>query len=652
MGTAEETQVQRLPIVERPQDIYRYLSSLISGVRWEAAFYTLLLVAALALRLWDLGSRAFHHDESLHAFFSLDLIGAFEHNPLMHGPFQFTATNFIFNIFGEGDYTARLLPALFGTALVGMPYFLRDHLGRWGSMATAALLAFSPTMLYFSRFARNDIYMAVWTLGLAIVLWRYLESRKHRYLYMAAALLSLAFATKETIFITLLIFGSFLAIMRFKELIGLLQRRIKLSQISPPLVFLLLLVALSLPQWSAALSIFQGWIGLTLARPAAEYVNGPVGVPVGGAALALAIIIALLLMGVSFLVGLRWRPKTWLISAAIFYAIYVLLFTTFFTNIVGFGSGVWQSLGYWLAQQDVARGSQPWYYYLILLFTYEILPLIFALAALVYYLVRREKADSFTWFLIYWAGVGLLLYSIAGEKMPWLFVNVALPFILLAGKFMGRLVEEFRPRISLFPKGGLQLLIVAAIGLLLVFTVRTSVVAAYGIGREGKGDLPIEMLVYTQTSPDIPNVVAMIDAFAEETGQGKNLSITVDASDGFTWPWAWYLRDYKNVGYPDLGEIDAPPQNSVVLLNASNEGKAQPFLAAYDEEMRYRHRSWFPEYTTYKNGGEPLSVGDFFSKLGSAGSWRQWWDYFMSKELTDSNPIGSISGVAYFKKDP
>ena len=248
--------------------------------------------------------------------------------------------------------------------------------------------------------------------------------------------------------------------------------------------------------------------------------------------------------------------------------------------------------------------------------------------------------------------MGLLLYSIAGEKMPWLFVNVSLPFILLAGKFMGRLVEEFRPRMSLFPKGGLQLLIVAAIGLLLAFTVRTSIVAAYGIGREGKGDIPIEMLVYTQTSPDIPNVVAMIDAFAEETGQGKDLSITVDASDGFTWPWAWYLRDYKNVGYPDLGEIDAPPQNSVVLLNASNEGKAQPFLAAYDEEMRYRHRSWFPEYTTYKNGGEPLSVGDFFSKLGSAGSWRQWWGYFISKELRDSNPIGSISGVAYFKKDP
>ena len=37
--------------------------------------------------------------------------------------------------------------------------------------------------------------------------------------------------------------------------------------------------------------------------------------------------------------------------------------------------------------------------------------------------------------------------------------------------------------------------------------------------------------------------------YARESGMGKNLPIVVDSADGFTWPWAWYLRDYKSVTY-------------------------------------------------------------------------------------------------------
>ena len=48
----------------------------------------------------------------------------------------------------------------------------------------------------------------------------------------------------------------------------------------------------------------------------------------------------------------------------------------------GFFTGVVGSLGYWLVQQGVQRGSQPWYYYLLVLVpVYEFLPLIGAVAA-------------------------------------------------------------------------------------------------------------------------------------------------------------------------------------------------------------------------------------------------------------------------------
>ena len=38
-------------------------------INWELAAYAGLAVIAIAIRFWDLGSRAIHHDESLHALY-------------------------------------------------------------------------------------------------------------------------------------------------------------------------------------------------------------------------------------------------------------------------------------------------------------------------------------------------------------------------------------------------------------------------------------------------------------------------------------------------------------------------------------------------------------------------------------------------------
>ena len=131
----------------------------------------------------------------------------FIHSPWMHGPFQIEFTAFMYRIFGDSDFTARLGYVLFGAALVGLPYFLRDYLGRAGALLAGVMLALSPAMLYFSRFGRNDILMAFWALALLILMWRYLHEGKHRYLYLAAAILAFMFATKETAYIVTLILG-------------------------------------------------------------------------------------------------------------------------------------------------------------------------------------------------------------------------------------------------------------------------------------------------------------------------------------------------------------------------------------------------------------------------------------------------------------
>src|SRR5581483_8127974 len=160
---------------------------------WEVAAYAVLALVAGGLRFWNLGARAYHHDESLHGFFSYGFTkglrdfftfdgpsDTYKHVPFMHGPFQFIGNGTVMAIFGDGDYQGRILAAVMGTGLVLLPFLLRRQLGKFGALAASALIAFSPTLMYYSRFTREDIYTAFWTLGLVCFMWRYLASRENR----------------------------------------------------------------------------------------------------------------------------------------------------------------------------------------------------------------------------------------------------------------------------------------------------------------------------------------------------------------------------------------------------------------------------------------------------------------------------------------
>jgi uncharacterized protein (TIGR03663 family) len=179
--------------------------------RAELLAYALLTAAALAVRLIALGDRPFHHDESQDAYFSWIFFtrGDYEYQPILHGPLRFYVTALAYLVFGDTDFTARLAPALMGTAMVPLPYLLRGQLGRVGAFAAAAGLAFGPSYLYFSRFAREDIYVACLTLALIVVVFRFLYSPRFHQPAVIGALLALSFATKETTFITVFVGGTF-----------------------------------------------------------------------------------------------------------------------------------------------------------------------------------------------------------------------------------------------------------------------------------------------------------------------------------------------------------------------------------------------------------------------------------------------------------
>ena len=654
----------------------------------ERIFYLALVLLGLTMRLWDLDGRAFHHDESLHAFYSWRIIegGLYQYNPLMHGPFQFFGSALLFFILGDNDSTARLLYALFGTLLIGMPWLLRDHLGRIGAMFTAVLLAFSPTLLYFSRFARNDILMLVWTFGIVAAIWRYRHREDDRQLYYLAIFLALAFATKETIYLTLAGLVTALTLVTVYEWWdGRRDRRI----ISRSLPLLVVIVTLAAPQSIALISVIQEPLGITLAN--AHHVSGIIGSPYGTGRVV-AILVAVAVLGGSVAVGLWWNWRRWLVCAGLFYSIWILFFSGFLTDLGGVSSGIWRGLGYWVVQQDVGRGSQPWYYYLATGGTYEFLTLICACASFPL-LMRRQS--SFVWFLIAWAIINTILFTVAGEKMPWLLTHLVFPLILLGGWTLGSYATlihwrhswhqvavcglVFCPLILLFVFRlvsnpidrsvhdflilwtWLTVIIGSIVGMLWISRklskTERSVIAFFGLGimffgltfQSGwrvtylSGDVPTEIMVYTQTSPDVRRIAKEIEQISVSTGDRFDTPIIVDSEGGFSWPWAWYLRDYR-VSYPNLSDNTnevALDDAAVLIVNAVNNSAIQDSLAEdFVIGQRFQHRSWFPE--SYR-GMNWLSGGN---NLLESSVWQSVSRYWLLREL--ATPLGSVDGYVYY----
>ncbi len=701
-------------------------------VDWVLLAYFAIFAAAFALRFWDLGARALHHDESIHAKWAWDFAqGSYRHNPTFHGPFLYLAQGFTFLVFTATDYTSRISPALFGVAVVAAPLALRRWLGSAGVLAAVAFLAFSPTLVYFSRFLRMDIYLALFILVMVIALWHYLHGGRTRWLIVFAAALALAFSTKEAAFL----FVAFLLLYLNGHLaLDLASATLSARGAEDPLRRLLLAAALYPLAWVIAalwpflpglrtrlgrddlprtgdLLVLTGTLTLPLLTPFAKgvleeiFAAGPLDYPAvcanpsvrDGTVLGFAFLFA---GGVAAIAGLSWRPRTWLIAAVLAALIYTTLMTSLWTNAAGLCSGAWGSIDYWQAQQDVRRGMQPWFYYLMLMPAYEFLPLVLALAGGAWALV---KGSAFARFLVLWFLVLFAALSFAGEKMPWLNTHLAIPAILLAawtihrawthsrlsrldpgsalaiafvlamaGLTLAALALDWGPwpwvrwvlglaslvatvtvAAALASRLGWRTLplltLLAVVAALTFFSVRTMI----GVTFE-RGDVPKDMLIYTQSSPEITRMADEIDALAEATGRGVDLRIAIDARTSFAWPWVWYLRDYRNVTYRDMEDGLPPGEFDVILINAANATVVARDIAdrgatGFAPPTRYAHRWWFPE--TYKAA---LTAGPFegqaWRQIGSGifrGSWATdaftyWRDHEPPQEP------GSIDGLAYF----
>ena len=701
--------------------------SVLANLTVERVLWASLIVIAALTRFWNLGHKALHHDESLHAYYSWQWAkgGTYTHDPLMHGPLLFFLNAFVYLVFGATDATSRYAPAFCGVIIVALPWFLRERqfLGRWGALSTSALLLISPTIWYQSRYLRHDVYTVAGAFMMFICLVRYIDRPARKWLVTLAVTTAMMLANHEIIVAVIVLMASFLylALMTERLRSWYADSRELVFSILALHVFALVAMAglvLLMPKTYMDRFLDIPWQNPTRQQQIDYYKDMATNWLIVG----LLAVVAFFIVALVYLMRSHKRisedESGWLTSApehsvgsslrslagdstgaliaiAGFVFTFVFLFTSIFTNWYGLFSSTISTDGtylYWLAQHDVRRGEQPWFYFLLLLPQYEFLPITIGagLALLTAWRGFRNlfwgtdpgPNMMFRLFLGYWFFGIFAVLSWAGEKMPWLIVHIALPGTILAGVVFGRVIERL---IAFAQRGKLGWSDAAIWGGMMISVVAWFLIAArltygnfdgdcaptagantgcravtaadqniwwvmiippvifllllgYGLLKRGwrqtamvglaaailvlallevrvgwrlsftNPDVPVEMMVYTQTSPDVKQAVTESITLSNELQPSADGEILFDASgEGLAWPLWWYFRnepDAHSFGGTVLSsDTNAAvifiltssansPENAAVLSNYT--GVEHPFRWHFPEEQ-YRFWAIAPE---------------------------------------------------------
>jgi DNA-binding beta-propeller fold protein YncE len=720
---------------------------------------------------------------------------SYAHDPVTHGPLQFHLVALSYFLFGDSDTSARIPAALFSVATIGFMWYFRRYLGRAGALIAALLFTISPYMMYYGRYVRNEAFVALFGVVTIWAILRYLETGQNRYLYWLTATTVLHFTTKETSFIytaqALLYLGLFfvfsitqkkwpkpeqrtyflltliIALILFS--IGVTLQSLAIQTLTtgepqyPQLATLptfVPLIAIALAVLALLAAVYFILSGFSLARVRQErsfdlvillgtlvlpqlssFVINFLGwtLPVNASAVNALTITEIIqmagvivpILAISTGIGLWWNRRVWLINAGIWYSIFIVFYTTLFTNGAGFFTGLLGSLGYWLEQQAVNRGDQPFYYYaLVQIPFYEYLPALGCLLALVYFIIRafRSRASweyipaddptsenlpiedynklTFTdWqkpptlaLIGFWVLTSLLAYSIAGEKMPWLTVHIALPMILLSSWFFGHITETFDWSKFREQKGWLTIGVLIVFMLALLSTLRSvlgsnrpfagstlqqladtaefliSMISAIasGIGLVSllkewlpgqiarmlilgssllltiltirtaftssfiNYDRATEFLVYAHSGPGDKIALEQIEEISKRLTGGLDLAVAYDSETSY--PFWWYLRNFSNLhpfGKEPTRELRDVP---LILVGDINYGKIEPIVGQAYYKFDYI-RIWWPiedyDNLTWNRIFDAIRNPEMREAIFRIWLYRDYTKYF---QLTNRNP--------------
>lgn len=453
------------------------------------------------------------------------------------------------------EWSYRIVPVVFGAAVVAVVLLLADGLG-WPAAALAALwTAVSPAMVYYSRYYVQEMLLVFFTASAIACGWRFVRSLKgegdrsprlgRSSLFWAAAAgaaVGMMHATKET---WILAAFAMVAACAASVLWG---KGFDRRAVCPP------------PQ-DAAKSQTSGQSGKQSAAS-------------------------------TLLVWPLWAGGLVALVAAV--GIAAALYSSFGTHPRGPLDSVLAYGTYFRRGSAGGIHAHPWWFYLELLLAFRpargffwtegliaALALVGALAAL----APRGLPDSqrpLVRFLAFYALGLTAIYALVRYKTPWCMLSFFHAWILLAGVGGWFLLTRTPTRV-----GRAIVALALSAGLLhLGWECR-----ALNGRLQADGRNPY---VYAHSSNDVLNLARQMERLAEAAPQGHRMVIHVLEPENY-WPIPWYLRqfDRDRVGYwqdAATWQRDTagyPPPEVILVASDIQEGVDSHLKGTYNQQMLF-----------------------------------------------------------------
>jgi uncharacterized protein (TIGR03663 family) len=605
-------------------------------------FSCAIVIAALLSRLLFLDDKPFHHDESLHGYYSNRVAQGHPHeySALLHGPVLYYLTGAFMAVFGTGELQSRLPAALCGVGLVLLPLFWGRALGKAAAAAIAIFALTSPTLMYFGRFLREDAFNTFWILACLASFCGFFVSRKPRYAVLSAVFLALQFCNKENSYLHLFIWLSgFYVSLRLMDcsngkcssladlapqkhlersdaLIVILNCAIVFSSI-----FILFYSSFFRHPKGALHGMLDGLYRESLLywwdQNQKRRIDGPFDyhIPIFlnyEFALVPALVFAWLRM-VRQAAAAQWQsrvaaPLRLFRKPLAVLGLFVFSFGLLMLPRVGLSPEGCSISEYCLAEVLEPQTANPIQKVAQILhiahsrhFVQLILMIVFGALAFLASTQLRRLLDSFLW---WWLTGAVGVYSYVGEKVPWLLMYIVLPAVILAGLEVGRQLDGSarmdatsestkRAVLEQGPRGIWSLDAVVVRWLFLAATLALVGFATFKAIRASfvRPESPHERLVFTQTTPAIKKIRdRWAHAMRREPGMPK-ISISGDA----TWPMSWYGYDINGLSFTPPKDATEAEGFDAVFLDRSELSFAYNNMNSFDiYEVALRHW-WVPQ---------------------------------------------------------
>ena len=492
------------------------------GARWTAVLILLAAVGALAFRLPRLDLRPLHTDEAVHAAKTGIVLetGRYVYDLTeYHGPTpHYSALPFIWlggaRTFAEtSEVMYRIVPVVYGVALVLLLLGMIDGLGRPAAVCAAILTAVSPAMVFYSRYYIQEMPYICFTFAAVVCAWRYTRSRRLAWALLSGASAGLMQATKET------------CVLAFAAMAG-------------------------------GIMLTMLWVRWRDGAPAMPDPRPELrrGLRHGLVAVALALVVSVVLLS-GFFAHIKGPLD----------------------SILAYGSYIGRAAADASRTDGAGLHAHPWHYYLhTLLYTKyaagpwwsEGLIIGLALVGACVALACRDFPGAnrhLLRFLAFYTMLSTIIYSIIPYKTPWCALSFLHGMILLAGVGAVAIVRALPNA----PARLIACLLLAGATFQLGMQAYRGNYVYYADNRNP--------YVYAHSATDVMRLGQRLEDLAALHPDGHDMLVKILAPGSDYWPLPWYVRRFAHVGYWNNipADPDAPVVIAAVALEDALDEKLQ-----------------------------------------------------------------------------